>query len=228
LNLLPFPRSLKRERGFYGPQVGSVTVTSTNGGAFTGSGVMEINWPGADSDPHAQLTYAIEYSADGGLTWETLAVDWRGQSYSLDSGVLQASSQGLVRVIASDGLYSSSPAASGSISVLTHAPSILLNAPMSGAIFIADEQIVCDATVFDLQDGPLDGVSVVWRSSLNGVLGSGDVLNLEADSLSEGSHAITVTATDSLGLSNSASIQIFVLQQPTPKLSLRLSAWRCC
>jgi hypothetical protein len=63
---------------------------------------------------------------------------------------------------------------------------------------------------------------VQWFSSLDGPLGSGDVLNFEADALSEGTHLITVTATDSAGLTNSVSAQIYVLHAPQPQLSITL------
>jgi uncharacterized repeat protein (TIGR01451 family) len=206
------------------PYVTSLTLSSTNGGFYTGSGQLNINWTGGDAEPNTPLTYDVEYSADGGATWETLAVDWPGQSYSLDSQVMPASTQGMIRVIASDGLDSSSSQSTGTFTVLPHPPTILLNAPMDGAIFVADEQIFLDASIYDSQDGPLDGVSVQWTSSLDGVLGYGAVLNIEADALSEGSHTITVTATDSLGLTNSASAQIVVLRQPPPQLSIQLVA----
>ncbi|MGA2247419.1 MAG: hypothetical protein ABSH48_20715 [Verrucomicrobiota bacterium] len=205
------------------PYVASVALTSTNGGSYTGSGQLNISWLGGDPNPDTVLTYNIEYSPDGGATWETLAVDWPYPSYSLDSQVMPASAQGLIRVIASDGLDSSTPVAGNSFTVLPHPPTILLNAPMNGTIFIADEQIFLDASVYDSQDGPLDGSSVQWVSSLDGFLGDGAVLNFEANALSEGTHIITVTATDSAGLSSSASVEIYVLSAPPPQLSIDLN-----
>jgi uncharacterized repeat protein (TIGR01451 family) len=201
------------------PYVTSVTLSGTNG-SFTGSGQLNISWAGGDADPAAQLSYTIEYSPDDGATWETLAVDWPYQSYSLDSQVMPASTQGFIRVIASDGLNNSSPQASGSFTILPHPPTILLNAPMDGSIFVADEQIFLDASVYDSQDGPLDGGSVQWVSSLDGSLGDGAVLNLEAGTLSEGTHLITVIATDSAGLTNSATVQIYILRVPPPQLAI--------
>jgi hypothetical protein len=204
------------------PYVSSVILSGTNGGSFTGSGPLNISWAGGDANPAAQLSYTVEYSPDNGATWETLAVDWPGQSYSLGSEVMPASTQGFIRVIASDGLDVSSPQAGGSFTVLPHPPTILLNAPVNGSLFVADEQIFLDASVYDSQDGPLDGDRVQWVSSLDGPLGGGAVLNLEADALSEGTHLITVTATDSAGLTNSATVQIYVLRAPLPQLTINL------
>ena len=60
-----------------------------------------------------------------------------------------------------------------------------------------------------------------WVSSRDGVLGSGAVLNFETDALSEGAHL--VTATDSAGLTNSASVKIYLLRQPPPQLAIERS-----
>jgi uncharacterized repeat protein (TIGR01451 family) len=204
------------------PHVNSVSVTATNGGAFSGFGQMNISWTAIDANPNAQLTFMILYSADGGTNWQTLAVDWSGGSYSLDSATLPASGNGVIEVVASDGLNSSAPAFSSLFTVANHPPTVGINSPMNGTIFIADEQVFLDASANDPLDGPLDGSSVQWVSSLDGLLGHGAVLNFEADALSEGRHLITVTATDSLGLTNSASVTITVLRQLPPALSIQL------
>jgi uncharacterized repeat protein (TIGR01451 family) len=216
------------------PSVNTVTVTSTNGGAFGGSGQMNISWVGSDANPSANLTYTILYSADGGTNWQTLAVDWPSESYSLDSTPLPASTQGVIEIMASDGFNNSAPAYSASFTILNHPPTVYINAPLNDTLFVADDQIFLDATVIDPQDGTLNGASVQWTSSIDGALGSGDVINLEADSLSEGVHTITVTATDSLGLTNSATVTIIVLRAPPPALSVALSgqtvllSWDSC
>ena len=93
---------------------------------------------------------------------------------------------------------------------------------MNGTIFIGDQAVYLDAFVHDPQDGPLDGGSVPWVSSLDGLLGHGAVLNFEASALSEGSHHITATATDSAGLTNCAPVQKYILSAPPPPLSINL------
>jgi hypothetical protein len=170
---------------------------------------LVVNWLGLDADPNAQLSYLIEYSTDGGNTWDTLDIDWPGLSYQVDSSYLQATTQGMIRIIASDGFNSSAPADSSTFTIPDHPPVMIINAPASGAV--------------DPQDGPLDGTSVQWVSSLNGSLGYGAVLNLATGVLSQGTHLITVTATDSLGLTNSAQTTIYVLSQPPPLLAVQLN-----
>jgi chitinase len=47
----------------------------------------------------------------------------------------------------------------------------------------------------DLEDGALNGMSVVWTSDLDGQIGTG--LSFDAPLSSVGMHTITLTATDS-------------------------------
>ncbi len=201
--------------------VGSVAVTDTNGAAFAGSGPMNIGWTSTDTDPTAQLTHTIQYSADGGQTWEALAVDWPGQSYPLDSSDLPASTQGMIQVTAGDGVNCSVPAQSSPFTVLPHPPNISLNAPESGDVYVGTATIVLDATVVDPQDGPLtNSAAVQWTSDVSGSLGSGAQVFLETGTLTEGANNITVTATDSAGLTSTVSAQIIVLYDPLPDLNI--------
>ena len=203
------------------PSVNSVTLSATNSGPFTGSGLLNINWLAVDADPNAQLTYTVQYSSVGGTNWQTLGADLTDPAYSVDSQYLKATTQGQVRVIASDGFDSSDPAYSSIFQIANHAPVVTINAPMNGGLYIGNQQVFLTASVDDLQDGPLDGASVQWSSSIDGTLGSGDTVVLQADELSEGIHVITVTATDSLGLTNSASLTIYVLSQSPPVLAIQ-------
>lgn len=208
------------------PSVNSVVLTSTNGGAYQGTGPLVIHWSTSDADPNAQLTSTLLYSFDGGLTWETLDTDSTGQSYEVDIENLHASTSALVAVSVSDGFNSSDPMLSGAFTVPNHRPQIIINQPLTGSVFIGDQEIFLDAFVNDPQDGPLNGANVVWTSSRDGVLGVGAILNFSTTLLSEGPHLLTVTATDSVGLTNSASVNIFVLRVPPPQLAINLNSNR--
>ncbi len=68
------------------------------------------------------------------------------------------------------------------------------------------------------EDADGDDVVLSWRSSRGGVLGSGEVIN---PVLGMGEHSITVTATDSAGNSDSASIDVVSTHiTPSPRLGL--------
>jgi hypothetical protein len=205
----------------HGPSVSGITLTSTNGTPFTGSGTFNISWSGTDPDVGAVLTYSIEFSADGGLSWDTLWLDWQNPTFQVNSATLAATKNGLIRITASDGFHVSQPAYSKVFSLAGSAPNLQISQPHDGALFIADDQIVMDVSVEDLQDGSLGGTNVTWSSSIDGVLGTGAELFVSASSLSEGKHSITVTATDSVGLSNSASVSISVLRREQPTVWLQ-------
>jgi uncharacterized repeat protein (TIGR01451 family) len=203
------------------PSVSGVTVTATNGGAFTGSGILNLSWTGYDADPTAQLTYTVQYSSAGSTNWLTLAADLTSTMFSIDSQYLAATAQGQMRVIVSDGFNVSDPAYSATFPVNYHAPTVTLYAPMTGSYYVGDQQLYLSASANDPQDGMLTGASLQWTSSLNGPLGSGTTVALEADTLSEGMHLITVTATDAEGLTNSAQAAIYVVRQSPPTLAIQ-------
>ena len=204
------------------PSVSGVTVASTNGSPFPGSGPLKLTWAGLDADPDAQLTYLAQYSADGGGTWETLLLDHPEQSYEVATDYLPASTQAVFRVYAMDGFNTSDRACSATFTVLNHPPAVRLYMPKDGELFMGDGQVICEVSAYDAEDGPLDGASVQWTSSRDGLLGNSKLWLSKATALSEGSHVVTVTATDSQGLTNSASVQVVVLRQPLPELSLQL------
>jgi hypothetical protein len=85
-------------------------------------------------------------------------------------------------------------------------------------------QLFLDASVTDMQDGLLDGTNVQWTSDHDGPLGEGDQVTFDAIQLSEGYHTITVTATDSAGLTNSAVTHLWELHYPQPQLSIQVLA----
>ena len=66
--------------------------------------------------------------------------------------------------------------------------------------------VILSAEAQDVEDGPLTGESVVWTSSLDGVLGTG--AELVVGELSPGQHLITVKATDSNGNESAASFDL--------------------
>jgi hypothetical protein len=204
------------------PSAPAVTLTSPNGGqAFTG-GMMNVTWSGSDADGDT-LSYTVQYSADNGATWETLAVDWPSQNLTVDSSQLTATSEGLISVSASDGFNTATAQSAATFTVQPHAPSIDINAPMNGSVVLGNQQLFLDASVNDKQDGPLSGTNVQWSSDRDGFLGSGTVINMAARTLSEGSHTLTVKAVDADDLTNSATTKILVLHYPPPQLTLQLT-----
>ncbi len=67
--------------------------------------------------------------------------------------------------------------------------------------------IFFEATAYDREEGS-GRTNITWRSSLNGLLGTGATLVRAANTLTQGVHVITATVTDSGGMTNSASVTI--------------------
>ncbi|MBI3245360.1 MAG: DUF11 domain-containing protein [Deltaproteobacteria bacterium] len=185
-----------------------VTVLSPNGGEHLSGQNAVLQWMGSDADGDS-LSYLVQYSADDGVTWETLAVDWPDTTFTVPLSALAGTTQGRIQVVASDGFRSASDQSNQVFTVGNHAPEVSLLAPENGRLFTVDEEVPLKATASDTEDGNLSGASVVWTSSRDGTLGTGDDFNVSM--LSEGEHDITVTATDSAGSSVSASTHVRVV-----------------
>lgn len=62
-----------------------------------------ISWTGFDADGDS-LSYVLQYSSDGGSTWNPMAIDLSGESYKLNVGWVEPGSNYRIRVIATDGV----------------------------------------------------------------------------------------------------------------------------
>jgi hypothetical protein len=91
---------------------------------------------------------------------------------------------------------------------VNRAPTAAITAPDNGEIFLQGCLITFTGTGVDPEDGSLTGAALQWYSDIDGYLGSGEsiiILNL-----SVGYHIITLTATDSGGLSDLNIINISI------------------
>lgn len=95
-------------------------------------------------------------------------------------------------------------------------PTASITAPSDGAEFLDTESVIFQGTGTDPEDGTLIGGSMIWSSSLDGGIGTGNAFTLAALSLTVGTHTITLTVTDSDGAAATASISITVNQDLTP------------
>jgi subtilisin len=86
------------------------------------------------------------------------------------------------------------------------APSATISSPANNAIFSSGTSISFAGTATDAEDGNLTS-SLAWTSSLDGPIGTGGTFNAV---LSDGTHTITASVTDSGGLTGSASITVVV------------------
>ncbi|WP_181258943.1 S8 family serine peptidase [Nitrosospira multiformis] len=92
------------------------------------------------------------------------------------------------------------------VTVINQVPVASIILPNDGATFFADQMINFRGYGFDW-DELIPPANLIWTSSLNGTLGSGQEIQTP---LNIGTHAITLTATDSSGQSGQASILLTV------------------
>ncbi len=85
-------------------------------------------------------------------------------------------------------------------------PVVVINSPADGAPFGSSESVSFGGTTSDTEDGDLTA-SLAWSSDLDGPIGTGGTFST---TLSDGTHAITASATDSGSKTGSDSITIVV------------------
>jgi uncharacterized repeat protein (TIGR03803 family) len=198
----------------------SVSITSPAAG-FVGSGQQTVSWTATSTA--ATLTSRINYSIDGGTTWQGV-VDTTDASAVLDFNTLPGAAAALIRVDVSDGVNTGS-ATSAAFSVPKKAPaSIVIDNPVSGAILPAANPVLLAGAADDPDDGALTGAALQWSDNVQGNLGSGSPLVAQ---LNPGPHTITLTATDSDGNAITATTQI-TLGGAAPVVTLTTSQAAGC
>ncbi|MEO7659723.1 MAG: carboxypeptidase-like regulatory domain-containing protein, partial [Pyrinomonadaceae bacterium] len=189
----------------------TVTVTSPNGGETLSGASANFTWTASDLDGDT-LTYALEYSSDNGTTWKALAFNWNTTSFPVDLTKLQGSNQAFFRVTASDGFNSAEDQSNAVFIVPSHAPEVSVTTPENNHLYVGDQTIILNGMGFDSEDGMLASSRLSWSSNLNGALGTGSPLAISASTLQEGTHTITLSATDSTMQLGSSSISIRVFR----------------
>ena len=195
----------------------TVALTAPNGGAL--SGQQMISWTGADVDGDP-LLYTVQYSPDGGANWTLLAMDLVATSLSWDTSQSPGSTDGRIRVTATDGVNTGSDTSDASLSLANHNPSAEIALPTGGSTFLQGYAVALAGGGFDLEEGRLGDDRLTWRSDRDGVLGNGEELTVAT--LSPGSHVLTLTAQDSPGAEASATTNLTIVATGQP--DVRLSA----
>ncbi len=99
-------------------------------------------------------------------------------------------------------------------------PSVTITSPANGARFNSGTLISFAGTATDAQDGNLSS-SITWSSDKDGVIGAGSSVSAV---LSDGTHIITASVTDSGGLTGNSSVTISVA--PPSQITLSVRAYK--
>jgi hypothetical protein len=169
---------------------------------------VKVRWRSRDRDG-GKRTHSVLYSSDG-KEYLPVAAGLKGRSYTVDLSALPGGKKARIRVVANDGVLTGS-ATSKAFGVPVKAPEVSILSPAPGQAFDSDDQVQLTADVRDLQDRQFAAKDIVWRSNLQGELGTGPSLLTRLDA---GSHEITATATNSGRKSGSASLRVEVEAVP--------------
>lgn len=193
----------------------SVQLVTPNGGEVLSSETVQITWIASDSDSDSDsLVYALQYSADAGVSWTSLADKLTANSYAVSTAALPATTNGRFRIFASDGFNTAIDVSDGVFQIPNHAPELVIGSPGDGEAYFGGSLIAFEAIAHDPDDGLLE--TVEWRSDVQGVLGMGTRLELFGSQLAPGDHTITVTARDTSGTAATESrlIRVFAFAPP--------------
>lgn len=216
----------------------TVTLTVTDSGGRTDTSKITLNiTAGSGSIPTAVLITPL----DGALYIEGMAVSFTGTGTDAQDGALSGSS--LSWFSSEDGLLGTgSPLEVSSLSAATHTitltvidsdgfsdtdtatigvyptgqnlpPQANILTPADGTSVEEGSNILFTGTGTDPQDGTLSGTSLVWTSDIYGPLGAGTAVNTSI--LSQATHTITLTATDSEGATGNDTITV-IITEPEP------------
>jgi hypothetical protein len=97
-------------------------------------------------------------------------------------------------------------------------PTALISKPADGSNFSQGDAVFFEGSGTDYLGNQLPGSSLVWNSSLNGIIGTGT--SFTRNDLSVGDHIITLTVTDSRGLESSQHITIVIKKKEEPSIVL--------
>jgi hypothetical protein len=193
----------------------TVKVTSPNSGETLSGDTVSITWTGKDRDRDS-LTYVVQFSPNGGSTWQTIVVDHPHTSLEVNLNLLPQTSKGLIRVQASDGFLTGSDISDGVFTVPNSSPTVTIHDLFGNQVFSGDQTVILQATSNDVEDGSLADSGYSWKSDRDGVLGTGKELIVPAVDLTEGTHIITLTGTDSGGATATDTVRIIVVGAEFP------------
>jgi hypothetical protein len=213
--IMPFPHGTAAFRIKHGEQVlrvvpvsphsPTITITAPTAGQVI-SGSYTITWQSNDADGD-RLYHRLEYTPDG-QNWRALATNITQTQFVENFDNLPGGQQFRIRILVTDGV-NTTEATSPPFVVPPKPPEVFITSPKPGARYMFGMNVSLSGRAYDDQDGGLySEAALVWSSDRDGILGRGRSLNLET--LSAGPHTITLSATNSIGLTGSASVTITI------------------
>jgi hypothetical protein len=195
------------------PAVSNVALTNPPNPV---AGNVTLGWNASDPDG-GPLSFDLFYSHNGGASFLPLQSGVSGSSATIDAAQIGGGSV-IFRVVASDGVQTTH-ADSQSYAVANQPPQPVILAPGDGGHVRWGQVVTLSGEATDAQDGGVTSDQLVWGTQ-HGTLGSGAELSVQ---LPAGPNRVTLTATNSAGLSASTTLTVYVdddVRAPGPTLSV--------
>ena len=195
----------------------TVTLLTPTGGETIGDELV-IEWLGSDADGD-ELAATVQYSHDGGGTWQTLAANLPTESLTVPTDWLAGSAgQALVRVWVTDGFHTTADQSAAGFTVPRKAPHVSINRPAPDQVFVQGEHVIAGGTAYDVEDGYLRGSALAWRLEGGAPVGEGEGLTLVG--LAPGTYTLVLRAEDGDGASAEATVTFRVVPRGGPPSEL--------
>jgi len=183
------------------PQIGNVAL---QGDPDPASGFVTLAWTASDADRDL-LRFDVLSARNDAETLQPLILGVSGASTQIDTSLLGGGVVNL-RVVARDGLLTAF-ADSAPITLSNKPPKLRVISPGDGAHYYRGQVVNLDGEAMDLQDGAIAGGNLAW-SSRQGAIGTGARVSISG--LPVGVNPITLSATNSLGLTATSTVNILV------------------
>ena len=169
--------------------------------------VENVSWE-VSSGSGAQTSVALYYSANNGQEWQTVALNLQGSSYDLDTSQLPASNNGLLNVIASDGVKTTNVQLN--LGFISNSPPTVGFVSNSYVQVPPNAPLVLNGYAVDQDEGEIPNENLQWiDSETDSIVGSGRMLAF-LEGLDFGIHTFILSAVDSEGAENQATIIVDV------------------
>jgi hypothetical protein len=206
----------------------TVRLLSPNGGERLQPG-STMRWEASDADGDG-LLFTLLYSPDGGQSWQIISDGLSGTEYRLENlNGFSGSTNGLLRVEASDGFNTSDDTSGRAFTVPGSAPLAHILIPKNEQTFTLADRLRLKGIAVDAESNST--LTYLWSSDLNGELGKTQELTIEPNTLKLGKHKLTLIVKDSDGMTGQASIEITVQKEPDRgplSVSLTTNAKQTC
>lgn len=187
----------------------TVTISSPAEGATTVSGDPVSFGGSAEDVEDGDLTSSIQWSSslDGGI----------GSGASLTRNDLSVGTHVITATVTDSGGAQGTQSVSITVSALNAAPVVTINRPVEGEVYASGQIVTFNASALDAEDGSRSA-SIRWTSSIDGAIGVGG--SFSKSNLTIGSHLITATVLDTKGLAGSATVNITVIANTAPVVTI--------